>query len=845
MSQTWRVSQSSDARGGAPLGSRGAPLDARGSAPLDARGSAPLDARGSAPLDEGDRRYWRRHPGDIARLVWRSALLLMLLAITAVIPSALQNASAEFIGLFLLIPDPIRFALIGVVQVAVVAIPLMTLSWLLMRRSLFEGAMVVGAAVVGGAIMALLTDWLDRAAPPLEIEGVASASFVSIDFPSATLLAALVAGAAAAAPLMTSSWRRVAWVGVGTAIVARLLTATHTPVNLAVTVALGWVVGSAVLVAVGSPRRRPGAASLRASLLAAGFEVEDLRDEESRTGQRTYFGTSPRGPVKVVFLDRDDRDADILASLIRAVRVYSVDEDSLSLRPERRVEHEALATLLAKQAGVRVPSVFAVASSERESAVIALEVPAGIPLIGTADEVDDDTAVVSDSGLDDLWRQLDRLHGARIAHGSLTGGNLLIDGSNATLVGLGSARLAATDDQCAVDVAELLVSTSLAVGIDRAVESAERVMSREQLEQALPYIQPAALPAATRRKAHKSKGLVADIRARLEDTLGLDEVELAPLERISIAKIVTWIGFAVLAFFLLTLVSSWSEISDTMSGVDWSWVLPIFIATIFGTVGGALSLSGSVVRRIPIGEATVVMFGQSFLNRFTPMNAGGMAMRVRYLQKGGTDVTVATAAIGLTSAVSGVIQVLYIGFFLLWSKSDPASGVESASGGGGIAGSIVAVAILVVCVAGVTVALTPKFRRWLSDFVRSTIGKIRHDFGELARRPSKLALLFGGAGLGKLATIVAFVFSCRAFGIDIAFAELGAMYLIGTTIASTVPTPGGVGAVEAALILVLTNAGVPDATAWSAVLLFRLINYWFPTIPGYIALKMSERRELV
>ena len=41
------------------------------------------------------------------------------------------------------------------------------------------------------------------------------------------------------------------------------------------------------------------------------------------------------------------------------------------------------------------------------------------------------------------------------------------------------------------------------------------------------------------------------------------------------------------------------------------------------------------------------MFGQSFLNRFTPMNAGGMAMRVRYLQKGGTDVAVAATAVGI------------------------------------------------------------------------------------------------------------------------------------------------------------------------------------------------------
>ncbi len=96
-----------------------------------------------------------------------------------------------------------------------------------------------------------------------------------------------------------------------------------------------------------------------------------------------------------------------------------------------------------------------------------------------------------------------------------------------------------------------------------------------------------------------------------------------------------------------------------------------------------------------------------------------------------------------------------------------------------------------------------------------------------------------------MSTIVAFVAACRGFGVEIPFAELGAMYLVANTIASTVPTPGGVGAIEAALILVLTNAGVPQATAWAAVLLFRLINYWLPTIPGYVCLKISERREYV
>ena len=54
--------------------------------------------------------------------------------------------------------------------------------------------------------------------------------------------------------------------------------------------------------------------------------------------------------------------------------------------------------------------------------------------------------------------------------------------------------------------------------------------------------------------------------------------------------------------------------------------------------------------------------------------------------------------------------------------------------------------IIAVVIAVLVFAFTPKLRRWLIQFVKSTISKIRHDFGELARTPIKLGLLFGGAG---------------------------------------------------------------------------------------------------
>ncbi|MGB0112538.1 MAG: hypothetical protein WBP59_04915, partial [Ilumatobacteraceae bacterium] len=237
-------------------------------------------------LREGDRREWQRHPVDVARLVVRVTLLGIVLAITAAFPTALTNVSTDLVELFSRIPDPLRYALVGLAQVSIVVIPLVIVGWLLVRRTRDAALLVAGAAVGAGIIMLLLTDWLNRAAPPTTITDLPSNSFIATDFPSAAYLAALVAGASVASPLMSTFWRRIAWIAVGITAVVRVLSATQAPVSVAVTLFLGTAIGSAVLVAFGSPQRRPGSASLRAALAAGGVEIGALGDESTSRGFR-------------------------------------------------------------------------------------------------------------------------------------------------------------------------------------------------------------------------------------------------------------------------------------------------------------------------------------------------------------------------------------------------------------------------------------------------------------------------------------------------------------------------------------------------------------------------------
>ena len=79
----------------------------------------------------------------------------------------------------------------------------------------------------------------------------------------------------------------------------------------------------------------------------------------------------------------------------------------------------------------------------------------------------------------------------------------------------------------------------------------------------------------------------------------------------------------------------------------------------------------------------------------------------------------------------------------------------------------------------------------------------------------------------------------------LSIAEVGAVYLGASIIAAAAPTPGGLGALEAAVVAGLTGVGMESGAAVAAVLSYRLVTYWLPILPGWISFHMLERRGLI
>ncbi len=404
-------------------------------------------------------------------------------------------------------------------------------------------------------------------------------------------------------------------------------------------------------------------------------------------------------------------------------------------------------------------------------------------------------------------------------------------------------RWAATNVDDAVlgaDVAELLGSMAAHFGVDRSVRAAVSGLGREPLESALPLFQPLVISSATKDDLKVAGISVGDLRESVRESIGADAIELEPLSRVSLKGLVSLVGSVVLAGYVFSLASDWRSIADALVEMRWTVVPLLLAAVLAANAGGALSMMGSVGISLAFVRTNQIMFAQGFLNRFTPANAGGMALRARYLQREGVTLNVGAAAVGLSSAASGVVQAAFIVVFLVWGgASDELSRFSFPSV------TKVLMVVLVVAAAIGIVALSGWGRRTIIPRVRESLGPAVASFADLARQPTKLVQLFGGAALTKAATIVAFAGCVSAFGVDLGFARIGALYMVANTVGAAVPTPGGVGGLEAALTAALISGGVDPAKAGAIVLVFRLFTFWLPTIPGWVCLQRAQRTGIV
>jgi uncharacterized protein (TIRG00374 family) len=144
-----------------------------------------------------------------------------------------------------------------------------------------------------------------------------------------------------------------------------------------------------------------------------------------------------------------------------------------------------------------------------------------------------------------------------------------------------------------------------------------------------------------------------------------------------------------------------------------------------------------------------------------------------------------------------------------------------------------------------TFLLVPKLRQWLATAVRPKLKEVTSDLVDLVREPKRLALIVLGCAGTTLGAALALWASVQAFGGGASFVTCTIVTMVGGTLASAAPTPGGVGAVEAALIGGLAAFGVPAAVGVPSVLLYRVLTCWIPVFVGWPVMRWLTENDMV
>lgn len=120
---------------------------------------------------------------------------------------------------------------------------------------------------------------------------------------------------------------------------------------------------------------------------------------------------------------------------------------------------------------------------------------------------------------------------------------------------------------------------------------------------------------------------------------------------------------------------------------------------------------------------------------------------------------------------------------------------------------------------------------------------VRDSLRAVARRPTGL---FVGTAIAQSCSALILLVALRGLGVgaELGTIEFARVYFVVTLLSSFVPTPGGVGVVEAGLTGALVAAGVDAPVALAAVIVYRLLTYVTPIVVGaslYVAWRIGSR----
>ncbi|GMA35825.1 lysylphosphatidylglycerol synthase transmembrane domain-containing protein [Demequina litorisediminis] len=384
-----------------------------------------------------------------------------------------------------------------------------------------------------------------------------------------------------------------------------------------------------------------------------------------------------------------------------------------------------------------------------------------------------------------------------------------------------------------LDNVQVLAATAAIVGADRAVDAAFRALGEDIIEQVAPLLQAIVLPRATQRVLKEQGDVLKETRAAIVARVPDAEIEQQNITRFGWRTIVLFAAAVLIGTVILTTFNTQDIVGALSTANPW-WILGALLWSFVTYIGAALAMLAFSPVRLPWMRVLLAQVAAGYIAVAVPAGVGPAALNLRLLTRRKVTGPLAVATVALVQVSAVVVTV--IGLLTL----------TLVTGSQGTLAALPSTAVLIGIGAAAAVItafmLIPKVRRWTLAKIMPTLRQTWPRLVQILGQPWRLAVGLAGNLIQTVAFVGTFYCTLEAFGQDLAIIDVTILFFLSNAVGAVVPTPGGLGAVEASLIAGLTGAGVPLPVATPVVLIYRFITYWLRIPLGYVAMNWMTRK---
>ncbi len=631
-------------------------------------------------------------------------------------------------------------------------------------------------------------------------------------------------------------WHRPVTILAALVLISRMYLGVHLPMDLVGGFAVGLFCGGLVNFLLGSRHFSPvPSAKLKKSLLRLSIPVQTVKlAAVDARGSTPYMATLKDGSsifVKVV--GRENNIADWFFKSWRKIIYRRLEDETPFLNAKRQLEHEAYISNLALIAGVRTPRVLAVFS-----------VPGGrwghaqVAIAGKSlDKVE--PKLITDKVIESVWEQVNIMHAAGIVHRDLRCANVFLDAKGVPwMIDFGFSEAAMPEESKDRDRAELLASMATLVGAERSVRAAKKMLTAKKLKATAAYLSYSVLSSATTSNLKKQSDLLPEIREQVAKQLHTPKPKLVKMKRLDLKSLLILVVVAIGVFVILPKLSGFRESLSAIRGARLELVGLALLFSLLTYYFAALSYLALLFYPISQVRLLLIQAASSFTSKLAPGGAGGLALNARFLAKNNHSAAQSGAIAAMNTFLGLVGHTLILVFVLIFGDSSLRQSFHLRDSLPVIICILIGCFILLIVLGLITF---PSIRKRVAEVIKGfgrIIGDYRHHYYRIV-----------GCVIASMLVTLAYcgaLYACaHALGSSLNMLQIVVVFTVGTAAASITPTPGGIGGAEAGLLAALVATGTSSDLALSITLIYRLITYWLPIIPGFISFRYALKKSYI